>query len=146
MILSDEAATQSLGEALGAQLVTGDVILLSGGLGAGKTTLARGLLRGLGFTGDVASPTFPILIDYRPPDVRLPLAHADLYRIEDPAELDQLDLDSALADGALVVEWPERLPADWWPQALRLTLSEEGAGRRLTAEAGSGWRGRWPIR
>lgn len=146
MILVDEAATQALGETLGAQLEPGDVILLSGGLGAGKTTFARGLLRGIGFAGEVASPTFPILIDYRPPDVRLPLAHADLYRIDDPTELEQLDLDGALFDGALVVEWPERLPAGLWPQALRLTLSEAGAGRCLTAVPGSGWRGRWPIR
>ena len=146
MMLADEAATQGLGEGIGTQLGSGDVILLSGGLGAGKTTLARGLLRGLGFAGDVASPTFPILIDYRPPDVRLPLAHADLYRIEDPAELDQLDLDTALLDGALVVEWSERLPIGWWPHALRLTLHDAGPGRRLTAEPGSGWKGRWPIR
>ena len=146
MILVDAAATQAAGEALGACLAVGDVVLLSGGLGAGKTTFARGLLRGAGFAGDVASPTFPILIDYGPPDVRLRIAHADLYRIDDPAEIEQLDLGDALLDGALVVEWPERVPAGAWPQALRLSLSEEGTGRRLTGEAGLGWEGRWPIR
>ena len=146
MILADEAATQAFGMRLGKILEAGDVVLISGNLGAGKTTLARGMLRGNCFAGEVASPTFPILIDYRPPDVCLPLVHADLYRIHDPAELEQLDLEGALFDGALVVEWPERLPIDAWPQALRLTLDADDAGRRLTAEAGSGWRSRWPIR
>ncbi|CAM3237376.1 tRNA threonylcarbamoyladenosine biosynthesis protein TsaE [Sphingomonas antarctica] len=146
MILADEAATQAAGESLGGRLIVGDVVMLSGPLGAGKTVFARGLLRGLGFSGEVTSPTFPILIEYRPPDVRMPLGHADLYRIEDPAELEQLDLEAALADGALAIEWPERLPAGRWPQALRLTLITEGNTRRLTAEAGSGWRDRWPIR
>lgn len=145
MILADAAATEAAGRTLGMVLQAGDIVLLSGGLGAGKTTFARGILRGLGFTGEVASPTFPILIDYRPPDVRMPLAHADLYRIDDPAELEQLDLDGALADGALVVEWPERLPGHW-PRALRLTIGTSGTGRRLTLAAGSGWEDRWPIR
>jgi tRNA threonylcarbamoyladenosine biosynthesis protein TsaE len=146
MILPDPAATEACGAALGAILQRGDVVLLSGGLGAGKTSFARGMLRGAGYNGDVASPTFPILIDYALPDIRLPVAHADLYRIEDPAELEQLDLDAALYDGALIVEWPERLPPNAWPNALRLTLIPEGSGRRLTAEAGSDWGARWPIR
>jgi tRNA threonylcarbamoyladenosine biosynthesis protein TsaE len=146
MILPDAQATEAIGERLGAALQAGDVVLLSGGLGAGKTSLARGILRGLNYRGDVASPTFPIVIDYAPPDVRLPLAHADLYRIEDPAELEQLDLEAAIYDGALVVEWPERLPSGAWPNALRLTLIPNDGGRRLTAEAGSDWGTRWPIR
>jgi tRNA threonylcarbamoyladenosine biosynthesis protein TsaE len=146
MILADPAATESLGAALGAFLSPGDVVLLSGGLGAGKTSLARGILRGAGYTGDVASPTFPILIDYAPPDIRLPVAHADLYRIEDPGELEQLDLDAARFDGALIVEWPERLPAGAWPDALRLNLATDGIGRRLTAKPGAAWEARWPIR
>lgn len=146
MILPDAAATEALGVDLGGMLQAGDIVLLSGGLGAGKTSLARGMLRGAGYHGDVASPTFPILIDYAPPDVRMPVAHVDLYRIEDPAELEQLDLDATLYDGALIVEWPERLPPGTWPGALRLTLAPEGNGRRLTAEAGEGWGSRWPIR
>jgi tRNA threonylcarbamoyladenosine biosynthesis protein TsaE len=146
MILADASATEVFGAALGAILQPGDVVLLSGTLGAGKTSCARGILRGAGYAGDVASPTFPILIDYAPPDVRLPVAHADLYRIEDPAELEQLDLEAALIDGALLVEWPERLPGGLWPQALRLTLTPEGSGRRLTAQAGRAWEARWPIR
>jgi tRNA threonylcarbamoyladenosine biosynthesis protein TsaE len=146
MILADAAATEALGADLGGLLKAGDVILLSGGLGAGKTSFARGILRGAGYAGDVASPTFPILIDYAPPDVRLPVAHADLYRIGDPADLEQLDLDATTIDGALIVEWPERLPDDAWPNALRLTFAPEGNGRRLTVGAGEGWGARWPIR
>ncbi len=146
MILPDPAATGAFGAALGTVLKTGDVVLLSGGLGAGKTSFARGMLRGAGYAGDVASPTFPILIGYAPPEVRLPVTHADLYRIEDPAELEQLDLGGAPNDGALIVEWPERLPSGAWPAALRLTLTPAGDGRRLTAQAGSDWTARWPIR
>lgn len=146
MILADAGETETVGAGLGAVLQPGDVVLLSGGLGAGKTSFARGMLRGAGYRGDVASPTFPIRIDYAPPDVRLPVAHADLYRIADPIELEQLDLDAATTDGALIVEWPDRLPSGAWPNALRLTLRPEGSGRRLTAEAGEGWGARWPIR
>lgn len=146
MILADPAATELLGVVLGALLQPGDVVLLSGGLGAGKTSLARGMLRGAGYSGDVASPTFSIVIDYAPPDVRLPVAHADLYRIEGSDELEQLDLDAARFDGALIVEWPERLPPGAWPEALRLNLATDGIGRRLTAEPGAAWEARWPIR
>ena len=146
LLLPDAEATLAAGARLAGVVAPGDVILLSGSLGMGKTSLARGMLRGAGYHGDVASPTFPILIDYAPPDVRMPVAHADLYRIEDPAELEQLDLDATLYDGALIVEWPERLAPGAWPEALRLTLAPEGSGRRLTAEAGEGWGARWPIR
>jgi tRNA threonylcarbamoyladenosine biosynthesis protein TsaE len=141
--LTDSAATEAFGVALGRKLRAGDVIALFGDLGAGKTTLARGILRGLGYTGDVASPTFPIVQAYGSPDTRLPVWHVDLYRTEDPAELEELGLDDALEGGALVIEWPERLPR-LWPQALRLTLAANGPGRALTAEVPPAWGGRWP--
>jgi tRNA threonylcarbamoyladenosine biosynthesis protein TsaE len=141
--LPDPAATEAFGAALAPHLRPGDVVALFGDLGAGKTTLARGLLRGLGHEGDVASPTFPIVLAYAPPDTRLPLWHVDLYRIEDPGEIDELGLDDALADGALVIEWPERLPT-LWPDALRLELATDGAGRALTATVPPAWGSRWP--
>jgi tRNA threonylcarbamoyladenosine biosynthesis protein TsaE len=141
--LPDAAATEAFGEALGRALQVGDVVALFGSLGAGKTTLARGLLRALGHKGDVSSPTFPIVQVYAPPDTRIPLWHVDLYRIEDPAELEELGLDDALADGALVIEWPERLPA-LWPDALRLGLAPDGAGRALTPDVPPAWESRWP--
>ena len=146
MILANEAETEAAGASLGALLRAGDVVALYGDLGAGKTTLARGILRGLGFEGEVASPTFPIVITYDPPDVRLPLWHVDLYRIEDPSEIEELALEEA-ADGALVIEWPERLGAALPASALRLRLDRDSAGgRALTAEGPSSWGERWPPR
>ena len=143
--LADAEATEALGAALAAELRPGDIVALSGDLGSGKTTLARGLLRGLGHEGEVASPTFPIVVAYTPPDTRIPLWHVDLYRIEDPAELEEIGLDDALGDAALVIEWPERLPS-LWPDALILTLAEQGSGRGLTAKVPPAWGGRWPPR
>lgn len=140
--LADEAATLAAGAALGDVLRAGDVVALAGDLGMGKTTLVRGLLRALGFTGQAASPTFPIVIPYAPPDVRLAVAHVDLYRIDDPGEVRELGLDEYLDGGALVIEWPERGPA--WRDALRLSLAADGAGRRLTWGPSAPWEGRWP--
>ncbi|HEX8192927.1 MAG TPA: tRNA (adenosine(37)-N6)-threonylcarbamoyltransferase complex ATPase subunit type 1 TsaE [Allosphingosinicella sp.] len=147
IVLADPEETEDLGARIAALLCPGDVVALYGDLGAGKTTLARGLLRGLGFAGDVASPTFPIVIAYDPPDTRLAVAHVDLYRIEDPAEVEELALDDALEDGALVVEWPERLGARLWRHALKLRIEAHGAaGRALTAEVPPAWGERWPPR
>jgi tRNA threonylcarbamoyladenosine biosynthesis protein TsaE len=144
--LVDAAATEACGAALAPMLRAGDVVALFGPLGAGKTTFARGLLRGLGHDGDVASPTFPIVQAYAPPDTRIPLWHVDLYRIEDPAELEEIGLDEAHGDAAMVIEWPERLPA-LWPETLRLTLAvEPGGGRALTGLVPPAWGGRWPPR
>jgi len=144
--LADAAATEAFGAALAASLRTGDVVVLFGALGAGKTTLARGLLRGLGHDGDVASPTFPIVQAYAPPDTRIPLWHVDLYRIEDASELEEIGLDEARGEAAMVIEWPERLPV-LWPEALRLTLAgEPGGGRALTAQVPPAWGARWPPR
>jgi tRNA threonylcarbamoyladenosine biosynthesis protein TsaE len=113
-----------------------------GDLGAGKTTLARGILAGLGHEDDVASPTFPIVIAYE--ELSPPLWHVDLYRIEHPAELEELALDDALSDAALVIEWPERLGPSLWAHALRLHLTVAGEGRRaLTADVPPAWTDRW---
>ncbi|MBX3561829.1 MAG: tRNA (adenosine(37)-N6)-threonylcarbamoyltransferase complex ATPase subunit type 1 TsaE [Sphingomonas sp.] len=138
-------ATEAFGASLAPLLRPGDVIALFGPLGAGKTTLARGLLRGLGHEGDVPSPTFAIVQPYDPPTVRLPVAHVDLYRIERPEEVEELGLDDHLAVGALLIEWPERLPR-LWPQTLRLTLTAAGAARALTAGVPPAWGTRWPPR
>ncbi|MDQ8755152.1 tRNA (adenosine(37)-N6)-threonylcarbamoyltransferase complex ATPase subunit type 1 TsaE [Sphingosinicella sp. LHD-64] len=143
--LADADATEAFGRSLAPLIRPGDAVALHGTLGAGKTTLARGLLHGLGHAGDVASPTFPIVLAYDPPDVRLPVWHVDLYRIEEARELDELGLDDALIDGALLIEWPERLPG-LWPQTLCLTLAADGAGRALTAEVPPAWGTRWPPR
>lgn len=143
MLLRSPEETEALGRALAAPLMAGDVVALFGELGTGKTTLTRGILRGLGFAGDVASPTFPIVLPYD--RLKVPLWHVDLYRIEHPAELAELALDEALEEGALVIEWPERLGAALWSHALRLHLRSEGAGlRALTAQVPPAWERRWP--
>jgi tRNA threonylcarbamoyladenosine biosynthesis protein TsaE len=143
--LPDAEATEAFGAALAAGLREGDVIALFGPLGAGKTTLARGLLRALGHGGDVTSPTFPIVQAYAPPDTRIPVWHVDLYRIEHPSELAEIGLGEAREGAALVIEWPERLPR-LWPDALRLTLAADGDGRALTASVPPAWGERWPPR
>ena len=145
MILADEQATLAAGSAMAPVLRAGDVVALFGDLGAGKTTFARGLLAALGLAEEAPSPTFAIVQTYAPPEVRLPLAHVDLYRLDDPDEVDELGLDDALADGALLIEWPERLGARLWPSALRLHLTPDaGGGRRLTWQRPAAWEGRWP--
>jgi tRNA threonylcarbamoyladenosine biosynthesis protein TsaE len=143
--LDGAEATEAFGLRLAGLLRPGDALALYGDLGAGKTTLARGILRGLGHQGDVASPTFPIVLPYE--ELRIPVWHADLYRIEDPAEIAELALDEAMDGGALIIEWPERLGSGLWPHALRLTLRRSGEGARaLTAEVPPAWGGRWPPR
>lgn len=144
MIVADEQATASLAAAVARSVRVGDVITLSGPLGVGKTAFARGMLAALGHPGEVPSPTFAIVQPYEALDP--PVWHVDLYRIEGPAELEELGLDAA-ADGVLLVEWPERAGEAAWPQALRLRMDFERDGyRSLTAQVPSGWEGRWPPR
>ena len=144
MILKTEEETVAWGGALARQARTGDVITLSGPLGVGKTALARGFLAGLGHKGEVPSPSFAIVQPYE--DVDPPVWHVDLYRIEQPSEIEELGLDSA-AESVLLVEWPERAGAGVWPEALRLTLDFGQDGERiLTANVPPSWEGRWPPR
>jgi tRNA threonylcarbamoyladenosine biosynthesis protein TsaE len=145
MLLRSPQDTEAFGHALAGKLRLGDVIALFGDLGAGKTTFTRGLLRGLAFDGDVASPTFPIVQAYE--ELSLPVWHVDLYRIDNAEEAEELGLDDALAEGVLVIEWPERLGASLWQHALRLRLEAAGEGARsLTAQVPTAWEGRWPPR
>ena len=146
MILADEAATLDLGARIAALLRPGDAIVLSGGLGAGKTTLARGILAALGLAGEAPSPTFALVQPYDPPETRIPVWHVDLYRIEHPSEAAELGLDEARRDVAMLVEWPERLGDALWDDALRLELApaEQPGARRLTARVPPAWETRWP--
>src|SRR5688500_2912339 len=133
-----------MGEKLAGLLKADDVITLTGDLGAGKTTLVRGLLKALGHAGEVPSPSFAIVQPYE--DLEPAVWHADLYRVETASELAELGLDS-LADSVLIVEWPERAGYDAWPDALRLSLEITGPKRRrLTAQVPAAWEGRWPPR
>lgn len=144
MRLPDLAATEAAGRALAQVLRVGDVVALSGDLGAGKTSFARGLLAGLGVEDEVPSPSYSLVIPYE--GLPIPIWHVDLYRLDDAADAEELGLDEALTDGALVIEWPERLGAALWPQALKIHISVaiEG-GRRLTADVPPSWEGRCPF-
>ena len=142
---ADPAATEDFGCRLASAVRPGDAITLSGPLGAGKTGIARGLLAALGLAGEAPSPTFAIVQPYAPPETRLPVLHVDLYRIDDPEEIDELGIDESRADSLLVIEWPERAPGRW-PDALALSLDfAPDGGRSLTASVPAAWEGRWPL-
>lgn len=146
MELPDLAATEAVGARLAALVRPGDVVTLSGPLGAGKTSVARGLLAALGLAGEAPSPSFAIVQPYDLPEVRLPVWHVDLYRLDDPREVDELGLEDDRGDGLLLVEWPERAGPGVWPEALALTLSIEPDGaRRLTWTVPEAWGDRWPT-
>lgn len=139
--LADEAATTRLGQALAGHLSAGEVLLLSGDLGMGKSTLARGLIRALTRPDeDVPSPTFTLVQFY---ESRPPVAHFDLYRLEDPREVDEIGLHEAIDDGAALIEWPERLGEDGdgalSPDRLSVTLETDGEGRRARLTGHGAW-------
>ena len=137
---------ERIGAAIGGALLPGDVVALSGDLGVGKTTLARAMLKARGLLGEAPSPTFAIVQPYAPPEVDLAVAHVDLYRIEGKDELIELGLDDYLYEGALLIEWPERLGEGGWPETLRLAISGDGDARVLTASVPPAWGARWPLR
>ena len=124
-ITNSAAETRRLGERLSGELKTGDVILLEGGLGAGKSELARGIARGLGVTETVTSPSFTILNVYE--SGRLPLYHFDWYRIESAEELFELGMDEYLGgDGVALVEWPGKCPEAVPEDHLMISIRPQG--------------------
>ena len=139
--LEDEAATARLGGAIGRALATGEAACLSGPLGAGKSVLARGLVRA--FSPDeteIPSPTFTLVQFY--PGPRFPIAHFDLYRLARAEEAVEIGLDEALDEGAAVIEWPERLGDHLPPDRLDVTLSFAGEGRLAQLSPRGAWQGR----
>lgn len=142
MALPDAAATEALGAALAPTLARGDLVALSGDLGAGKTTLARGLIAALGFAGPVQSPTFNLVQYYETHPV--PVWHFDLYRISSSDEVIELGYDEACAEGIVLVEWPERLGAGLPATRLDIDLDYDSGGHarvvRLTGL--KAWAGR----
>ena len=144
--LPDLAAMDRLGRAVAAQLRPGDVVALSGGLGAGKTTLARAIIAALGHRGEVPSPSFAILEVYDPPALRLPLVHADFYRLKHPEEVEELGLDDYREGAALIAEWPEHAGGfAHEPGCLGITLEVADQGRIAIVEGGADWLGRLPC-
>jgi tRNA threonylcarbamoyladenosine biosynthesis protein TsaE len=125
--LADEAATAALGQMLAAAVRPGDVIALEGDLGAGKSTLARGLIQALTSPEtEVPSPTFTLVQTYDAP--AFAVWHFDLYRLERPGEARELGLDESAA-GLALIEWPERLGANLPATRLEVRLSFDGDGR-----------------
>lgn len=138
--LQDADATRALGREIAARLAPGDVVALSGDLGAGKTTLTQGLAEGLGVTGDVLSPTFALMSEHR--GGRVPLLHVDAYRLNGAAEAEHLGLDEYLDNGwALVLEWPENIAGALPDDGPKVHLEHMGDTRRatLSARPGSRW-------
>lgn len=147
--LPDLGAVAAYGARIAARLKAGDVVALSGGLGAGKTTLARAILAALGHAGEVPSPTFTIIETYDSPPLRLAVVHADFYRLERPSELAEIGLDDYRDEAALLAEWPDHAGGfAHEPGCLAITLEpvgETGEGGRIAiARAGLDWIGRMP--
>ena len=125
MLTHSPAETRRLGEKLAARLRPGDTVLLYGDLGAGKSELTRGIARGLGIEGPIASPSFTILNVYE--NGRVPLYHFDWYRLEDEEELYEMGMDEYLnGDGIAVVEWPARCPDAIPARHLRVNIESAG--------------------
>ncbi|BAP15112.1 MAG: tRNA threonylcarbamoyladenosine biosynthesis protein TsaE [Alcanivorax borkumensis] len=134
--LADEAATLALGAELGHRLAAGGCVYLEGDLGAGKTTLVRGILRGLGHNGAVKSPTYTIVEPYEIRGVHI--YHFDLYRLSDPEELELIGVREYFDAGSLcLLEWPERGAGVVPAPDLTITLAVNGHGRKATLEWGS---------
>ncbi|CAN7635211.1 tRNA (adenosine(37)-N6)-threonylcarbamoyltransferase complex ATPase subunit type 1 TsaE [Rhizobium sp. LjRoot254] len=135
--LADDEATRALGEDLALTVKPGDCLALSGDLGAGKSSLARALIRAI--AGDdeleVPSPTFTLVQSY---DLKYQVAHFDLYRLADESELAELGLDEALERGVVLIEWPDKAGSALPGDAIRIEISHEGAGRRLKLDVGEG--------
>jgi tRNA threonylcarbamoyladenosine biosynthesis protein TsaE len=139
--LPDAAATLALGRRLGARLRIGDVVCLAGGLGAGKTTLARGAIEAwTGRQEEAPSPTYTLVQTYEGPKGEL--WHCDLYRLKRAEEAWELGLEDAFAGAACLIEWPERLDGMAPRDRLDIDLAPEGEGRRAVLNARGAWRTR----
>ena len=136
--LPDAAATEAFGQRLGAMLREGDIVCLSGPLGAGKTTLARGAIAAwTGVAQDTPSPTYTLVQTYEGP--RGELWHVDLYRLKRAEEAFELGLEDAFTTAACLVEWPERL-GDLLPRdRLEIALAQVGEGRRAQVRGFGAW-------
>ncbi|MEO0589583.1 MAG: tRNA (adenosine(37)-N6)-threonylcarbamoyltransferase complex ATPase subunit type 1 TsaE [Pseudomonadota bacterium] len=145
VVLPDLAAMEAYGERIAARLRAGDVVALSGGLGAGKTTLARAIIAALGYGYEVPSPTFTIIETYDDQALRVPVVHADFYRLDDPSELDEIGLDDYREDAALIAEWPDKA-GGFADEAACLEIMLEAAeeGRIAIASGGTDWHKRLP--
>ncbi len=131
MIIATEDEMCAFGEHLAATLKVGDWVAIDGPLGAGKTVLCSGILRGLGFDGEVASPSYAIVHQYAPPEVSIAVAHADLYRLNDVAELEELGLAEERNDRLNLVEWAERAGPAYMKPSHRIHIEPQPDGSRI---------------
>lgn len=139
--LPDAAATLALGRRVGARLGVGDVVCLTGGLGAGKTTLARGAIEAwTGEAEEAPSPTYTLVQTYE--GERGELWHCDLYRLKRPQDAFELGLEDAFLSAASLIEWPERLGGALPRDRLDIDLAPDAEGRRATLKAHGAWRTR----
>jgi tRNA threonylcarbamoyladenosine biosynthesis protein TsaE len=139
--LASPEAMERLGAALAPCLRSGEALCLSGPLGAGKSTLARGLIRALTHPDeDVPSPTFTLVQTYA--TANLTIAHFDLYRLKSPEEVLEIGLEEALETGAVIIEWPERLDGDLPQDRLEVRLSHDGDARAVVLTGWGAWAGR----
>ena len=142
LVLATVEDTRALGRVLGAELRAGDLVVLTGGLGAGKTTLTQGLGEGLGVRGPVTSPTFVIARVHPSLVGGPPLVHVDAYRLGGSLELDDLDLDTSVEASVTVVEWGHGLAEDLSEDRLEVVLDVDPASEVRTATV-AGIGGRW---
>lgn len=134
LLSPDPETTAALGARVASRLFEGAVVLLSGDLGAGKTCFAQGLARGLGVAGPVQSPTFVLVMEY--PDARVPLRHADMYRLDRVEEAVAIGIEERVGyDGVWVIEWADRFPDLWPADRLELRLSHSPSGRVIEGVA-----------
>lgn len=141
--LPDLTEMDELGRRIAARLMPGDVVALSGAIGAGKTTLARAIIAALGHRGEVPSPTYTIIETYD--DLAIPLVHGDFYRLESPAELAEIGLDDYREGAVLIAEWPDRAGGfEDEAGCLSIALEKVGEGREAVVAAGEAWQSRWP--
>ncbi len=128
-LLSDEAATEQFAASMALLAKPGDLLALSGDLGAGKTTFARAFIRAFCQASDieVPSPTFTLVQTYSAHD-GIVVFHSDLYRLKGPDEIEDLGLEEERESAILLVEWPDRMPTDWWQDALKIELEHHAAG------------------
>jgi tRNA threonylcarbamoyladenosine biosynthesis protein TsaE len=131
MIIGNESEMRSYGQRLATTLRASDWVAIDGPLGAGKTLLCAGILAGLGFEGEVASPSYAIVHSYDPPEVSIAVAHVDLYRLNDVAELDELGLADERAGRITLVEWAERYGAHFVVPSHHITIEPQPDGSRL---------------
>lgn len=131
MIICNEQEMRAFGRQLASTLRAGDWVAINGRLGAGKTMLSAGILAGLGFDGEVTSPSYALVHSYAPPEVSIAVAHVDLYRLDNAGELDELGLAEEREGRITLVEWPDRYGAYYIVPSHVISIEPQDDGSRL---------------